>query len=440
MKPSYYLLVGWALMSGLVGCKQGQNEIDPTPTGRPTEVGQPQGQSISKTIGPEGGTLASVDGKVKLTLPAGALSKATSITIQPITNHAPNGVGLAYRFSPDGTQFAKRATLSFQYEKADISVNDPDVFGVAFQGSDKSWSGVSGVSVDTVARQITVSMAHFSDWSPFEMARLKWIDLEGGPVKDSYVELGASTNLEVSNPVTVVPLPETPGQGNGNNESLIIDVVKWSVVGGDANGTIRSTGTELGQGIDLYKAAYTAPRTYPPSDPITVVAEVTFKNSTKKLYLLKRILIGKDYFTGTFGGEPFNWGTLSYMRTNNVIHIAGWNESPSQSLNILLNDVSLIKPHGKYAYGKKATTGAWAEFSHSYGGFDGWVSAQYDCKALVPWVSNGEVTILQVEEVNGAEYIRGRLTGTFYNLGGYCPGAQLRNKSIEGKFRIRINQ
>ncbi|MGA0557179.1 hypothetical protein ACO2Q8_11035 [Larkinella sp. VNQ87] len=437
MKSRLILLTGWALILALTGCKHNPDAtVDPIQGGPVTDVGQPQGQASSKAIGPEGGSLASADGKVQVTFPAGALSQATIITIQPVSNQAPNGLGLAYRFLPDGLQFAKPAILTITYQNIVLSANDPNGLAVAFQGSDRRWWRAGGSSVDTVKRQITVPMPHFSDWTPFEVARLDWIDLEGGPSKDGYVELNASTDLAVSNPFSIVPIPETADQHNDNNESLKIDEVKWSVLGGDANGTVRANGTELGQEIDFYKATYTAPGTYPPNDPVTIVAEVTFKNKKGKLYLLKRILIGKDYFTGTFGGVPFTWSNLSFTRINNIIHIGGWNDVPSQSLNILLNDVNPSKPHGKYAYGKLATTGAWAEFAESYGGFGGWLSANVGCGDKVPKVSNGDVTILQVEEVNGVEYIRGRLTGTFYNLGGYCP-TPLRSKPITGTFRIR---
>ena len=54
----------------------------------------PNGIPVSKTIGSGGGTV-SIDGAVEIEIPAGALSADTEITIQPVTNNAPNGNGNA---------------------------------------------------------------------------------------------------------------------------------------------------------------------------------------------------------------------------------------------------------------------------------------------------------------------------------------------------------
>ncbi len=74
----------------------------------PTVVG------TTSTIGTEGGSV-NVDDLV-LTIPAGALTRPTSITITRTSDVAPNGfVALTpiYRFSPDGLTFAQPARVSF---------------------------------------------------------------------------------------------------------------------------------------------------------------------------------------------------------------------------------------------------------------------------------------------------------------------------------------
>lgn len=62
-----------------------------------TETGTPQGEKITKEIGPAGGTLASPDGRLTLTVPPNALTETIPFSIQPITNKAESGLGLAYR-------------------------------------------------------------------------------------------------------------------------------------------------------------------------------------------------------------------------------------------------------------------------------------------------------------------------------------------------------
>src|SRR5687767_3884706 len=70
-----------------------------------TEVGTPEGDKVTKKIGPEGGVLASPDGRLTLTVPKDALVETLPFSIQPITNKAGNGIGLAYRLEPSGRTF-----------------------------------------------------------------------------------------------------------------------------------------------------------------------------------------------------------------------------------------------------------------------------------------------------------------------------------------------
>jgi hypothetical protein len=87
---------------------------------------------------------------------------------------------------------------------------------------------------------------------------------------------------------------------------------------------------------------------------VTVVAEVSFKSSPKKLILLTKILIGKNYFSGDFDGVPFEWQTLTCTRAKNVLHIGGFNENPDQSQHIMLNGVDFGNPTRSYTFGTNA--------------------------------------------------------------------------------------
>ncbi|HEU0078238.1 MAG TPA: hypothetical protein VFQ76_11345, partial [Longimicrobiaceae bacterium] len=76
--------------------------------------------SISHPVGPAGGTITS--GRVTLSIPEGALSQTTAITIQPVGPLPDSGyVGnTAYSFGPDGLTFAKPATLTIRYDQGDV--------------------------------------------------------------------------------------------------------------------------------------------------------------------------------------------------------------------------------------------------------------------------------------------------------------------------------
>jgi hypothetical protein len=424
------LLAVFCLLGGLLGCKESNEAVSPENGngGGATKVGVLSGTVASKKIGAAGGTIASADNRVMLTIPAGALSKETEISIQPITNEAPNGLGLAYRFSPDGTTFEKPASLTFSYDLREVSANSPDAFRIATQGTDRHWYRTPEVSVDTIAHTITAEMPHFSDWSAYELAVIENMSLQGA----HYVELGASAALEmwIGNKATVF------GKWDANVPEVEIEKVEWKVMGGAAGGTVKAGESTDDMFGEIHRATFIAPQKNPPGNPVTVVADITLKGGKTKIQVVKRILIGKDYFRGVFAGTLFDWENLHFMINGSNLALAGYNEHPSQSLHVQINDVNLAAPNGTYAYVDRADKSAWAEFTNSYsdpGG--GWLSAHADCPKGMR-VSPGGVTITQISVVNGAEYIQGYLSGTFYMREEGCPAA-LRSSPIQGEFRIK---
>jgi hypothetical protein len=153
----------------LHGCKKSSSHPSTvTPPNQPpavTPVGTPTGTPINKSIGPAGGTILSADGRLQLTFPPNALTINTDITIQPGTNNAPGGKGVAYRLMPDGTTFAVPVTLTFNYSDSDANGTIPYFFYIAFQDSTGVWNAdFKNRTVDTVARTVSTQISHFSWW------------------------------------------------------------------------------------------------------------------------------------------------------------------------------------------------------------------------------------------------------------------------------------
>lgn len=430
MKNRRKLLVVFLFLAGLFGCKEKDNTVDPTNSnmGGATEIGMPDGTLVSKRIGTAGGTIVSADNQVVLRIPAGALLKETEISIQPITNKAPNGMGAAYRFSPDGTIFAKPASLTFNYDPRKVSVNSPEVFRIATQGTDRRWQYMTEMVVDTNAHTISTQMPHFSDWTAYELFMIENITLGG----ENFVELGASVDVELFFANTLEPLGVS-----FEEDKIEIAEVRFRVAGGSANGSIAANGPGESQNMGIaYSAKFTAPSKNPLSNPVTVIADITLKGNKAKLQAVKQILIGKDYFRGVFAGTPFDWENLTFLTTGNRVALAGYNENPSQSLHVQINDVNLAAPNRTYPYAEKANQSAWAEFTKSYSGpGGGWLSAHADCPKGMR-VSPGGVSITQISIVNGVEYIQGHLSGTFYMRQAACP-VGLQSSPIEAEFRIK---
>jgi len=147
----------------------GQDSSNPVAT----PVGIPTGDMTSKVIGSGGGSIASADGSVELDIPAGALSSDMTITLQPITNNCPGGINSAYRFGPSGLHFSQPATLKFHYPDSVLEGTIPELMGIARQDSSGYWKVANKMTNDTANHTITISIRHFTDYTPMELIGLK---------------------------------------------------------------------------------------------------------------------------------------------------------------------------------------------------------------------------------------------------------------------------
>jgi hypothetical protein len=165
--PSLRLAPLMVLLGSLVWLACGDDDNASPQNTEPliTDVGTPVGDATSASIGAAGGSLQSADGRIKLTVPVGALTAATTVSIQPISNEAPLGMGNGYRLLPEGTAFAKPVELSFQYDEDLLNGVAEDFLWVVTQADDGSWNAVLKSTVNADNHTVTVETTHFSDWS-----------------------------------------------------------------------------------------------------------------------------------------------------------------------------------------------------------------------------------------------------------------------------------
>ena len=151
-----------------------QNDIaeDTTAKSAITAIGKPDGAKTEMKIGKEGGSFTSSDGKVKLTIPEGAVSKKTTFSIQPVTNLMPNGNGKAYHLEPSGTQFKKPIELVFHYDPEESEDSAQFLMAIAMQDDKGQWYGLNKFTLDTVAKTISGNINHFSTWATFDKLAL----------------------------------------------------------------------------------------------------------------------------------------------------------------------------------------------------------------------------------------------------------------------------
>lgn len=251
--------------SGTVGSSNITNVVvDCSLTAVATAVGTPVGQPSSQTIDAAGGSIVSPDNRLTVTVPPNAVATATTLTIQPITNQAPGGLGSAYRLGPEGQTFDTPVQISFHYTSQDLAGTVTDALEIAYQNTQDYWQAYKSATLDTAQQTLTVTSSHFSDWSMLAGSQIQ-------PPAAS-VQVGNTVALTLVFCEKVATLDGTP---DGLLTSLMakcasgIDLASdWevnSIAGGNA-----SVGTVVADSGSEDSATYTAPAAVPQANPVAV--------------------------------------------------------------------------------------------------------------------------------------------------------------------------
>lgn len=245
-----------------IACKKNKDEANHPPIDESTitPVGSPAGTAVHKTVGQQGGELSSADGTLKVLIPGDALEAATEISIQPVTNELPGGIGHAFRLLPHGKQFKKPVTITFRYKQEDIAATLPEFLDIAYQDAEGSWEVLKNITVDKTNRTLTVTSTHFSDWGYFKSLTLT--------PEEATVALGGPVDLKVTTRFPYIDPDDVPA---GTPAIKVLrtprelrpdEIKKWSYQG---DGILISRGSQ---------AFYTAPEEEPDANPEAVVAHV----------------------------------------------------------------------------------------------------------------------------------------------------------------------
>jgi hypothetical protein len=154
-----------------------------------TGFGVPNGKVSAKEIGASGGTIASEDGRVELIFPAGALTAATNISIQPTTNMLIHGSGNAYQFEPSGIQFKKPVEVIFHYSKKEAEECPPELMGFSMQDDRGKWTSFEYEDWDSVAGTLKGAIHHFTYFTSVKNLMIRPGRLEVHVNDTTYIEV-----------------------------------------------------------------------------------------------------------------------------------------------------------------------------------------------------------------------------------------------------------
>lgn len=271
------------------GDGDGGNEPSPTPT----DVGAADGSAASATIGAAGGNVSMPDGKIALTIPAGALTSDTVMNIQPITNNAHGGLGAGYRLTPDGQTFAQPVVIEFAYTDQNLAGSDPAILGAAFQTAAGYWKWLGTPTVDSVAKTVSISTTHFTDFSLVQGYRLQ-------PLSKS-LQVNESLALQVAFCYPATDSDLTPLGLSCDTAASQSDVAAPFVIGEwSVNGNAGGNGTVGIVSGDGPSAIYQAPATKPTPNTVAVSARVNLPARGETLVVSNITITDSATYTGTF--------------------------------------------------------------------------------------------------------------------------------------------
>jgi hypothetical protein len=252
-------------------------------------VGVPISLPQTRVIGAAGGSVSSVDGKLTLEIPAGALTQDETVGIQEISNEAHGKVGKAFRLTPEGVQFAKPVKLHYRYSDEEVRGTVPELLSVAYQDREGFWHVYKEPTLEKATQTISVETRHFSDWSPVTGAQL----------------LPNSATVEVSKTLELrVVQCEVVNEEDDESEAVITSILalcesspltslnakNWAVNGvnggSGAVGTIQAN-AEANTGL----AVYAAPAQPPSANPVSVSVQYTEHFETTQYLLTSNVVV-----------------------------------------------------------------------------------------------------------------------------------------------------
>jgi hypothetical protein len=126
--------------------------------------GGSSGRPVTRVeIGPAGGLVSAANGRIKVQIPAGALTSKVAITIQQIDPPAAGTIGQVFEVGPTGTTFLQPVVLSLRFAAADLGGAAPLDLRVATL-SRGAWVPVAS-TLNSGTNMVGGQIKHLSPWT-----------------------------------------------------------------------------------------------------------------------------------------------------------------------------------------------------------------------------------------------------------------------------------
>lgn len=125
----------------------------------------PTGPEPAGEVDETGGTIQAQGGKVRLSVPPGAVAGNLKITVEPAQSPPPDAGLLqssAFDFGPDGTQFAQPVQMTIQYDASELPDDAIEGSLALHRAVGNGWQRVEGSTVDEGGNRVTAPVTSFS--------------------------------------------------------------------------------------------------------------------------------------------------------------------------------------------------------------------------------------------------------------------------------------
>lgn len=305
MKKIVYVLA--LAISVFTSCKKDKQE-DPivTPPGELIQklklpLGAVIGNAVQKEIGAAGGSIQSADGVIKITVPAGALESTASFSVQEVENTLETRAK-SYRLRPEGVNFKKPVTVTYNYASIDLGSIDPRLLFLAFQDKDGYYYSANKTKGNLNNNTLTVETTHFSDWTFYSRYDLELTDAR---IENGKVYLRESEDVKVWVSSSLQP------EGKGDVDGLLVRLGDPIALGAKWEFSPRKGSITIANGNT---AVYKAPARITQTEEIVITATLTGDlgkdnagNPVKLMQLVQPVVLeNDDYFILTEDGNDMS--------------------------------------------------------------------------------------------------------------------------------------
>ncbi|GAB3497769.1 hypothetical protein GCM10027341_18340 [Spirosoma knui] len=377
------------------------------------------GELVTKVIGPAGGTITLFGGTVSLHIPAGAITKETAITVQPVENKAFGGVGTAFAISPTDLTLQKDVTVTWQYTPEDLEGSVPEALGLAYQDKNGVWHGRTDVTIDKARQTITAPISHLAHWAFYEQFFIKVDKKSLAPTEQAkltvYYQEGyqdAKGPNDVSNLILLTPAKIVSASR----------VVRWTINGATAGIEQSTDYSNIGQITEertYANATYDAPLREPAINPVVIGAEIDLKQ-WGRLILVQPIRVESSSLINVGSSIDAN-PNVSLTLTGSELRAVVMSGTGLPMVSFIVYNFK-----GKGTYTFPEPKGAVNEAVAMLGYGSGYGQGYYE-PLSGKWIS-GNVTLNVTEHGGNGKPTRGTLAGTFYNGSSPVP-VQVKFKS-----------